>query len=258
MAYLVGAGRGSGSSSPAAPIPVTCTREAMTVSSAHLLVLRHLWVLRRNRPWALVVNGIFEPFLYLRLDRRRHRPARRQPRRRRAGRHRVRGVRRPGPAGHVGDEQRGQRDHRQGLVAAEVRAVLRRDPRHADAASPTSRSARWRRPCCAAPSRRPASSASSPRSGWCTRGGRCSSLPAAVLISFAFAGAGLAVTTYPERVPPPPVRAAGHAADVPVRDDLLPAVGLPAAAAVARGRACRSTSAPSCCAGSCSGRSGPG
>ena len=35
------------------------------MSSAHLLVLRHLWVLRRNRPWALVVNGIFEPFLYL-------------------------------------------------------------------------------------------------------------------------------------------------------------------------------------------------
>jgi len=35
------------------------------VSAAHLLVLRHLWVVRRNRPWALIVNGIFEPFLYL-------------------------------------------------------------------------------------------------------------------------------------------------------------------------------------------------
>jgi lipooligosaccharide transport system permease protein len=33
--------------------------------SAHLIVLRHLWVLRRNRPWQLLVNGIFEPFLYL-------------------------------------------------------------------------------------------------------------------------------------------------------------------------------------------------
>lgn len=35
------------------------------MSAAHLLVLRHLWVVRRNRPWALIVNGIFEPFLYL-------------------------------------------------------------------------------------------------------------------------------------------------------------------------------------------------
>jgi lipooligosaccharide transport system permease protein len=35
------------------------------VSSAHLLVLRHFWVLRHRRPWTLIVNGIFEPFLYL-------------------------------------------------------------------------------------------------------------------------------------------------------------------------------------------------
>lgn len=32
---------------------------------AHLILLRHLWVLRRNRPYWLVVNGVFEPFLYL-------------------------------------------------------------------------------------------------------------------------------------------------------------------------------------------------
>jgi len=32
---------------------------------ARLLVLRHLWVLRKRRPWTLIVNGIFEPFLYL-------------------------------------------------------------------------------------------------------------------------------------------------------------------------------------------------
>src|SRR5262245_22994857 len=32
---------------------------------AHLIVLRHYWVLRRNRPWSLIVNGVFEPFLYL-------------------------------------------------------------------------------------------------------------------------------------------------------------------------------------------------
>jgi lipooligosaccharide transport system permease protein len=33
--------------------------------NAHLIVLRHLWVLRRNRPWWLIVNGVFEPLLYL-------------------------------------------------------------------------------------------------------------------------------------------------------------------------------------------------
>ncbi len=33
--------------------------------NAHLIVLRHLWVLRSRRPWQLIVNGIFEPFLYL-------------------------------------------------------------------------------------------------------------------------------------------------------------------------------------------------
>ncbi|MEV4412028.1 ABC transporter permease [Catellatospora sp. NPDC049609] len=33
--------------------------------AAHLIVLRHLWVLRKGRPWNLAVNGIFEPFLYL-------------------------------------------------------------------------------------------------------------------------------------------------------------------------------------------------
>lgn len=35
------------------------------MSLAHLLVLRHFWVLRRHRPWTLIVNGVFEPFLYL-------------------------------------------------------------------------------------------------------------------------------------------------------------------------------------------------
>jgi lipooligosaccharide transport system permease protein len=32
---------------------------------ARLLVLRHIWVLRKRRPWTLLVNGVFEPFLYL-------------------------------------------------------------------------------------------------------------------------------------------------------------------------------------------------
>ena len=33
--------------------------------AAHLIVLRHLWVLRQGRPWNLAVNGVFEPLLYL-------------------------------------------------------------------------------------------------------------------------------------------------------------------------------------------------
>jgi len=31
----------------------------------HPIVVRHLWVLRRGRPWNLLLEGIFEPFLYL-------------------------------------------------------------------------------------------------------------------------------------------------------------------------------------------------
>lgn len=31
----------------------------------HPIVVRHLWVLRHGRPWNLLVEGIFEPFLYL-------------------------------------------------------------------------------------------------------------------------------------------------------------------------------------------------
>ncbi len=40
-------------------------RPAVRPGGARLLVLRHLWVLRKRRPWTLLVNGIFEPFLYL-------------------------------------------------------------------------------------------------------------------------------------------------------------------------------------------------
>jgi lipooligosaccharide transport system permease protein len=39
--------------------------EQFAVSSARLIVVRHWWVLRSHRPWGLVVNGLFEPFLYL-------------------------------------------------------------------------------------------------------------------------------------------------------------------------------------------------
>jgi lipooligosaccharide transport system permease protein len=30
-----------------------------------LIVVRHLWVLRARRPWTLIAHGVFEPFLYL-------------------------------------------------------------------------------------------------------------------------------------------------------------------------------------------------
>jgi lipooligosaccharide transport system permease protein len=33
--------------------------------NAYLIVLRHLWVLRARRPYQVIVNGVFEPFLYL-------------------------------------------------------------------------------------------------------------------------------------------------------------------------------------------------
>lgn len=39
--------------------------EQLALSSARLIVVRHWWVIRRGRPWALLVNGLFEPFLYL-------------------------------------------------------------------------------------------------------------------------------------------------------------------------------------------------
>jgi lipooligosaccharide transport system permease protein len=38
---------------------------ALVWSSARLVVVRHWWVLRKGRPWSVLVNGVFEPFLYL-------------------------------------------------------------------------------------------------------------------------------------------------------------------------------------------------
>jgi len=37
----------------------------VALSSARLVVVRHWWVLPQGRPWTLLVNGLFEPFLYL-------------------------------------------------------------------------------------------------------------------------------------------------------------------------------------------------
>jgi len=46
------------------PRPIT-PAAAGAANGAFLIVLRHWWVLRSGRPWALAVNGVFEPFLYL-------------------------------------------------------------------------------------------------------------------------------------------------------------------------------------------------
>ncbi len=39
--------------------------DTLVLSSARQLVVRHWWVVRSGRPWATLVNGLFEPFLYL-------------------------------------------------------------------------------------------------------------------------------------------------------------------------------------------------
>jgi lipooligosaccharide transport system permease protein len=39
--------------------------DQLVMSSARLIVVRHWWVWRRGNPWTLLVNGLFEPFLYL-------------------------------------------------------------------------------------------------------------------------------------------------------------------------------------------------
>jgi lipooligosaccharide transport system permease protein len=39
--------------------------DLLVMSSARQIVVRHWWVLRRGNPWTLLVNGLFEPFLYL-------------------------------------------------------------------------------------------------------------------------------------------------------------------------------------------------
>src|SRR5450755_2396150 len=42
-----------------------CMADLLVISSARQIVVRHWWVLRRGNPWTLLVNGLFEPFLYL-------------------------------------------------------------------------------------------------------------------------------------------------------------------------------------------------
>ena len=78
--------------------------------------------------------------------------------------------------------------------------------------------------------RRPPFSWCSPPLGFVVSPWALLALPASVLIGFAFAAAGLAVTTYHARLLRPPADPARHAADVPVRDDVLPADHLSGAA----------------------------
>ncbi len=39
--------------------------DTLVLSASRQLVVRNWWVLRRGKPWSVVVNGLFEPFLYL-------------------------------------------------------------------------------------------------------------------------------------------------------------------------------------------------
>ncbi|MDX6222171.1 MAG: lipooligosaccharide transport system permease protein, partial [Frankiales bacterium] len=39
--------------------------DTLVLDAARLVVVRHWWVVRSGRPWATLVNGLFEPFLYL-------------------------------------------------------------------------------------------------------------------------------------------------------------------------------------------------
>jgi lipooligosaccharide transport system permease protein len=39
--------------------------DTLVLDAARQVVVRHWWVVRSGRPWATLVNGLFEPFLYL-------------------------------------------------------------------------------------------------------------------------------------------------------------------------------------------------
>jgi lipooligosaccharide transport system permease protein len=39
--------------------------DTLVLSSSRQLVVRNWWVLRNGKPWSVLVNGLFEPFLYL-------------------------------------------------------------------------------------------------------------------------------------------------------------------------------------------------
>jgi len=39
--------------------------EQLSLRSAGVIVTRHWWVVRRDNPWSPLVEGLFEPFLYL-------------------------------------------------------------------------------------------------------------------------------------------------------------------------------------------------
>ena len=45
--------------------PVRPGRVTLDLRTAGQVVVRHWWVVRSGRPWATLVNGLFEPFLYL-------------------------------------------------------------------------------------------------------------------------------------------------------------------------------------------------
>ena len=170
VGYLVaahGARSGAGRSDvPHAPAPVGG-------AVAHLIVLRHLWVLRRNRPYWLIVNGVFEPFLYLMsigvgIGQLVTLPPGSAP----PGTSYAAFVA-PAHAGHGGDERRVQRDDRRRVVAAAVREGLPVDAHHADDGH-RHRRRRGGRGDAASQCRRDLLPRRHRRArAWCHRGGRC-------------------------------------------------------------------------------------
>ena len=208
-----------------------------------------------RRTWMILFSGFFEPLFYLfffvyplgRRDR---------GRRLRPGDTRVRRVRRAGAARGLGDERRVlRRDER--LLEAALREGLRRDA--LDPGEPGRRRGGrddvGRRAVAASTRRRSSTSSSSSASS--SRGGACSILPACFVIGFGFAGAGIAAVTWMRELAglrPDPAR---HAADVPLRDDVLPDLRLPGGDRVDRAARCRSTTASSSSARSRPERSAP-
>ncbi len=165
--------------------------EGMTVSLAHLLVLRAL--LGPAAPAAVDadrqrgVRTVPVPH----LDRLRDRPAHHH----RSPGFGVCGLRRAGSAGHLGDEQRDQRNHRYGLVPARFErvyeAMLTTPVTVTDIAVGEVASAMLRGAVASSCFFGVIAALGLVHSWWALL-----AIPATLLIAFAFAGAGLAVATF--------------------------------------------------------------
>ena len=108
----------------------------------------------------------------------------------------LQGVRGARVDGRGGDERRGARHHVQLLLQVQVRAHLRRDARHAAAGARRRAWARSRGRCCAARVYSTAFLVTMVLFGLVGSWWAVLAVPAGLLIAFAFAGAGIAGTTF--------------------------------------------------------------